>query len=180
MRAPIACLLGSLLVPACQPAADEPEATEPFVQAATPEEAGRYLVVVAGCNDCHTPGWMADEDVPESGYLVGTPIGWRGPWGTTYAKNLRLSVHASDEDTWVEMTRTRTSLPPMPWRNLHVMNERDLRAIYRYIASLGPAGEPMPAAVGPDEEPRTPYIIVSPHGPGATEGPQATEGTPSG
>ena len=45
---------------------------------------GKYLVQIAGCNDCHTPGFMQKGfDVPESDWLVGVPVGWRGPWGTT-------------------------------------------------------------------------------------------------
>ena len=30
---------------------------EPTISAASPEAAGRYLVRVGGCNDCHTPGF---------------------------------------------------------------------------------------------------------------------------
>src|SRR5215212_12212744 len=53
-------------------------------------ERGRYLVKVAGCNDCHTAGYaMAGGKVPESQWLMGDHLGWRGPWGTTYAVNLR-------------------------------------------------------------------------------------------
>src|SRR5438309_1088916 len=31
----------------------------PSVQAPSPVQAGRYLVIVGGCNDCHTPGFAA-------------------------------------------------------------------------------------------------------------------------
>jgi hypothetical protein len=46
--------------------------------------------------------------------------------------------------------------------NLHLMNQRDLEAIYAYLASLGPKGEPSPAYVPPDREPATPYVVFEP------------------
>ena len=44
-------------------------------------ERGRYLVRISGCNDCHTPRFPElGEKVPESEWLTGVPVGWRGPW----------------------------------------------------------------------------------------------------
>ena len=54
-------------------------------------ERGRYIAQLAGCNDCHTPGYLLNNgDIPESRWLIGDTFGWRGPWGTTYPSNLRL------------------------------------------------------------------------------------------
>jgi len=48
-------------------------------------KVGRYLVVISGCNDCHTDGYLMTEGkVPEENWLTGSPVGWHGPWGTTY------------------------------------------------------------------------------------------------
>lgn len=74
---------------------------------------GRYLVTVAGCNDCHSPkimtpqgavvdmsrplsGHPADEKLPAlpagvvGPWIVTTPdlTAWVGPWGTSFAANL--------------------------------------------------------------------------------------------
>ena len=40
-------------------------------------ERGRYLVVVSGCNDCHTPGYMQNggPKLPEKAWLTGAPVG---------------------------------------------------------------------------------------------------------
>jgi hypothetical protein len=38
------------------------------------------------------------------------------------------------------------------------MTTRDLRAIYRFIKHLGPAGEAAPAYLPPDQEPRVPFV----------------------
>jgi hypothetical protein len=42
------------------------------------------------------------------------------------------------------------------------MSEQDLRAMYRYIKSLGGKGQMMPLGVGPDREPATPYVSLMP------------------
>ena len=71
-------------------------------------------------------------------------VGFRGPWGTSYGKNLRTIVQRQTEDHWVETLTTSDGgdgKPPMPWWNTKQMSERDLRAMYRYIKSLGPKAE---------------------------------------
>lgn len=121
-------------------------------------ERGRYITRVAGCNDCHTPGYLMNEGkAPEEVWLIGDTFGWRGPWGTTYPPNLRLFINGLTEEQWVEVARTLRRRPPMPWFNLNVMEEDDLRAIYHFVQSLGDPGKPAPAYVPPDREPPPPY-----------------------
>ncbi len=121
-------------------------------------ERGRYLVMIAGCNDCHTPGYMAmSGKVPEAEWLTGDSFGWRGPWGTTYAVNLRTYMQTLSEEEWLKKAATLEARPPMPSYNLHAMAKDDLRAIYRYIRHAGAAGQPAPAYVPPDKEPPPPY-----------------------
>ena len=125
-----------------------------------PLERGRYLAKIAGCNDCHTAGYLlANGKVPESRWLTGDGFGWRGPWGTTYGSNLRIFMGGMSEDDWVETARTLQARPPMPWFTLNIMKEDDLRAIYRFTRSLGDPGEPAPQYVPPGEEPKTPYAL---------------------
>lgn len=176
-RWPLAVLLTAVTGCTAAPAAEDapreaPVATEadsgPYVHATDLVAAGEYLSVVGGCNDCHTPGWDTTMgDVPSDDRLTGSPVGFRGPWGTSYPANLRLSVQSHSSADWIAMVRARTGSPPMPWMNLHQMRDRDLRAIYTYIRHLGPKGEPAPALVPPGQEPATPYILMVPQGPGA-------------
>lgn len=133
----------------------------PAVLAETTVEAGRYLVEVGSCHDCHTPGFMENPDVPESEWLVGSPVGFRGPWGVTYPPNLRLVVRQYTEDLWVERLKT-TGRPPMVWPAVNALSEADARAIYQYIRSLPEAGTPAPAFVPPGQEPTTPYVDFVP------------------
>ena len=42
-------------------------------------DRGKYLVMIAGCNDCHTPGYLLSEGkTPEELWLTGDNFGWRG------------------------------------------------------------------------------------------------------
>jgi hypothetical protein len=52
--------------------------------------------------------------------------------------------------------------PPMPWFNLRDMSDTDLIAMYRFMRSLGPAGEPAPASVETGVAVNTPYIEFVP------------------
>ncbi len=159
-RDPVGARRDAAPVPAAVVAASkEPEPTV---------ERGRYMVKVAGCNDCHTPGFMEKGyGVPETEWLTGVPVGWKGPWGTTYASNLRIFLKDFDEETFVQMARARNTRPPMPWPNLHGMNDQDLRSVFRYIRSLPVKGERMPEYVPPGKEPATAYVEMVPQMPKA-------------
>jgi hypothetical protein len=146
----------------------------PHVQAATAAQAGRYLVLAGGCNDCHTPGWaQAGGAIPSSRWLTGSRVGFRGPWGVTYPANLRLLVQHMHERQWVAMFKDKTPLPgypmrpPMPWLDYHRLNVRDLQALYVFIQRLGPAGQPAPRYVPPGRTPKTSYIVFVPQRPGS-------------
>ena len=123
-------------------------------------ERGKYLVQIAGCNDCHTAGYLlSGGQVDENLWLTGDSFGWRGPWGTTYPPNLRLRLQDFSEEQWLAFARQLKVRPPMPWYVLHQMTEEDLRSIYRYVRELGPAGNPAPAYLPPDVEPAMPYAL---------------------
>ncbi|HEY7743811.1 MAG TPA: cytochrome C [Burkholderiales bacterium] len=122
-------------------------------------ERGRYLLIVGQCSDCHTHEYAPrDGKVPEKDWLLGSPLGFRGPWGTTYATNLRLSLSRMTEDQWVAYAKALKVQPPMPWFNLNKWADADLRAFYQYVRQLGPVGKPAPAPLTPDKTPPQPYI----------------------
>jgi mono/diheme cytochrome c family protein len=125
-------------------------------------ERGRYLSQIGGCNDCHTPGYNeAGGRMPATEWLTGSSTGFRGPWGTSYPANLRLTVQSMSEEQWLQFARAER-LPPMPWFNLAAMSDADLRDLYRFIRSLGPRGEPAPRAEAPGVTGTMPYILFVP------------------
>ena len=124
----------------------------------TEASRGKYLVQIAGCNDCHTPGYTAAAGkVDEKLWLTGDQLGWRGPWGTTYASNLRLLVKDMSADQFVKFARSEFR-PPMPWFNLRAMTDRDVKAIYAYLKHLGPAGQQAPQYIPADKTPVGPFV----------------------
>ena len=97
--------------------------------------------------------------MPEKDWLTGDALGWRGPWGTTYAANLRLYFSGGlTEAQWLARARSMEPRPPMPWFNLRAMSDADLSAIYRFAKASGPAGQPAPAYLPPGQQPPQPYI----------------------
>ena len=141
-------------------------ASGPAVAAMSMEQAGEYLTIVGSCNDCHTQGWSETKGkVAPADRFAGLDVGFRGEWGTVYGKNLRTITQRQSEDHWVEVLKTADGgdgKPPMPWWNTAQMSERDLRAMYRYIKSLGPNPKGVPRNLRPGVEPTTPYVWVTP------------------
>jgi hypothetical protein len=126
-------------------------------------ERGRYLVGFGTCNDCHTPGWReSDGTIAVSQWMTGSNLGYRGPWGTSYAANVRLEFQRISEDQWLFMVHTRGGHWPMIWHDLRFLKVQDQRAIYRFVRHLGPRGADAPADLPPDVEPKTPYIWLIP------------------
>jgi hypothetical protein len=122
-------------------------------------ERGRYVAMTGGCNDCHTANYaMKEGNVPESEWLKGDILGWRGPWGTTYPVNLRIRLREMSEDEWVAYAKSFKTRPPMPWFNVAAMTETDLRSLHKYVTSFEDVGEPAPEYVPPGEEPKGPYV----------------------
>lgn len=123
-------------------------------------ERGRYVIKIAGCNDCHTPGYaMTDGKVPEKEWLTGDQLGWRGPWGTTYPPNLRRTMARLSESEWLALAHNASFRPPMPSVSLRNMSDADLRAVYRYVRALGPGGGEVPAYVPPEGTPAGPVVM---------------------
>ena len=134
--------------------------SSPSLSAASAEQIGRgrYMVLTGHCNNCHTADYARKQGkVPETEWLLGNAVGYRTPAGTSYPSNLRLSVQNYTEDQWVQYVNTAKPKPPMPWWSLRDTTEQDLRAMYQFIKHLGPAGQPAPRFVPPDQDPKPPF-----------------------
>ena len=115
--------------------AKERETTASTADHSAQVERGKYLVMVGGCNDCHTP-WKLGPDGPapdESRLLSGHPqdlvitrsvqagapwnmtaattnTAWSGPWGVSFTANLtpdrNTGLGAWSEDMFIQTLRT--------------------------------------------------------------------------
>ncbi|WP_193335725.1 cytochrome C [Devosia beringensis] len=124
---------------------------------------GERISRIGGCHDCHSVGFAeTGGTIDPATALKGTPVGYQGPWGTTYAANLRLTAAAHTEDQWVDYLKKLETRPPMPWFNVHYFTEGEMRSLHQYIVSLGDPGDPAPPYAPPGEAPQTPFLVFVP------------------
>jgi mono/diheme cytochrome c family protein len=127
---------------------------------------GQRVAMVGGCHDCHTDGYaVSGGQIDPENALLGSAVGFQGPWGTTYPSNLRLTLAKMSEDEFVDYGHAFKTRPPMPWFNVHAMKDEELRSFYRYVKSLGEPGMPAPQYVEPGVQPITPFIVFEPQMP---------------
>jgi mono/diheme cytochrome c family protein len=142
--------------------------TTSFVRAETAVERGKYLVLVAGCTDCHTPGHFFGKPDPKR-FLGGSEVGFAVPeLGTFYGPNLTPDKETGlgkwTEKQMIHALRTgerpdgRILAPPMPWRTFGQMKESDVADIVAYLRSLPPVSNKVPGPFGPSEKP-TAFVL---------------------
>ena len=182
LLAPPTCIaIACLALAACTaPSAPTPASATPAIanidRDAELLARGDYLVRIAGCNDCHTPAYgERGGNVPQEEWLVGSPVGFSGPWGTTYAANLRIKAAEMDEAGWLDYTAKLHTRPIMPDFALRAMTEDDRRALYRLVRSLGPVADKAPDYLPPGKTPPAPYLqlVLPPAPPAVTPAPVA-------
>jgi mono/diheme cytochrome c family protein len=111
------------------------------------EENGRYLAEsVANCWACHTQRDMKTGQLvgPRFGGAIGSPDDrnpkrtWSPPNLTRHPTTGRLGTLS--ENAFVARVRMGRLIPgsPMPWQDYAGLSDDDLRAIYRYLATLPP------------------------------------------
>ncbi|MBY5523064.1 c-type cytochrome [Rhizobium leguminosarum] len=126
-------------------------------------ERGKYLVTIASCTDCHTPGhFLGKPDMTR--HLGGSDVGFEIPdVGVFYGSNLTPD-EATGLGRWSERDivtaiRTgkrpdgRTLAPIMPWAALAELTDSDAGAIAAYLKSLPPVSNKVPGPFGPGEAP---------------------------
>ncbi|MEO8686181.1 MAG: c-type cytochrome [Devosia sp.] len=124
---------------------------------------GARIAVIGGCHDCHTAGFAESNGVVDPATaLKGNVVGYQGPWGTTYPANLRILAANNTEDAFVKYLKTFQTRPPMPWFNVHALDEAEVRSLHQYIVSLGEPGDPAPEYVPPGGAPKSPFVVLAP------------------
>ena len=144
-------------------------------------ERGSYLTTLMGCNDCHTPGtFYGASDFSRK--LAGTELGWIGPWGTTYPRNLtpdmetgigkwRRGRHREDHPHRAARRRDVRVLPPMPWPMYTNLSDDDAYSIAAYLKSLPPVSHKVPDKAPPGTKPGAHDIVIPRRPRGMRRGP---------
>ena len=109
-------------------------------------ERGHYLAVVAGCNDCHTPGFFLGN--PDSTkYLGGSNVGFEIPGlGVFAGRNITPDKETgigkwTDEEIATALTMGkrpdgRQLAPIMPYPSFVNMTKEDVAAIIAFLHSI--------------------------------------------
>lgn len=109
-------------------------------------ERGHYLVVVGGCDDCHTPGVFLGKPDPAK-YLGGSDVGFEIPGlGVFAGRNITPDNETgigswTDEQIALALTTGRRPdgrqlAPIMPYPALAHMTKEDIAAIIAYLRSI--------------------------------------------
>ena len=136
--------------------------------AETPAGPGKYLVTLAGCSDCHTPGnFLGHPDFKR--FLGGSDVGFGIPnVGVFVGPNLTPDLETGiGKCSIVAITRGRTpegrSLSRiMPWPAFSQLSRPDAEAIDAYLKSLPPIVNKIPGPFKPDEKPSVLVMTVVP------------------
>ena len=133
---------------------------------------GKYLVTIASCHDCHTPGYfLGKPDMAR--YLGGSDVGFELPrLGIFHGPNL-----TPDKETglgnWTDaqvlkalQTGTRPDgrvlAPIMPWHAFAQLTKQDADAIVAFLRSVPPVSHKAPGPFGPTETPTSFVMKVVP------------------
>lgn len=138
-----------------------------FINAAGAQQAqaerGKYLVSIAGCNDCHTPGYFFGK--PDMNrYLGGSEVGFEIPGlGVFHGPNLTPDPETGLGNWSVGQIVTalqtgkrpdgRELAPIMPWRAFASLTKDDATAIAVFLKSLPPVKNKVPGPFGPNDKP---------------------------
>jgi mono/diheme cytochrome c family protein len=126
-------------------------------------ERGKYLVTLASCTDCHTPGYFFGK--PDNArFLGGSEVGFEIPGlGVFHGPNLTPD-NDSGLGKWTNaqiVTAIKTGkrpdgrelAPAMPWRAFAQMTDADANAIVAYLKSLPPIKNKVPGPFGANDKP---------------------------
>ena len=151
-------------------------------QAQSAVERGKYLVVLGGCTDCHTPGYFFGK--PDMArYLGGSEVGFEIPGlGVFLGRNITPDKESgignwSDAELVTAMTTGkrpdgRMLAPIMPWHALANLTKDDAMAITVFLKSLKPVSNKIPGPFGPGEKVTTFMFRILPPGQTAAQAPK--------
>ncbi len=135
-------------------------------------ERGKYLVAIAGCSDCHTPGsFLGKPDM--SRYLGGSDVGFNLPGlgifaGANITPDTGTGIGKWSEDDIVTAITTgkrpdgRMLAPIMPYESLKVLNKSDAYAIAAFLKSIPAVKNTVAGPFGPNEKPSIFVFTVLP------------------
>jgi|SRR5579871_1130914 mono/diheme cytochrome c family protein len=154
----------------------------PRAQADSQVDRGKYLVVLAGCNDCHTPGFfLGNPDMAK--YLGGSDVGFEIPGlGVFPGRNITPDKETgignwTDEQIATALTTGkrpdgRQLAPIMPYHAFSYLTKDDVAAIIAFLHSIPPVKNTVAGPFKPGEKISIFTFRVLPPGQIAAEAPK--------
>ena len=116
-------------------------------------------------SDMKLPSIDPQQISPGKWYLGSSDLtAWVGPWGISYAANLTpdsaTGIGTWTEELFIKILRTgkfmgvdagRPIMPPMPWQNIRMMSDDDLKCVFAFLTSLPPIKNAVHGYVPPNE-----------------------------
>ena len=129
-------------------------------------ERGKYLVNATGVLWYHTP--IGKDGKPDFlKMFAGSNIGYQGPWGVTYPKNLTPDIDTgigglTDEEV-IDLIKEEVNSGKLAMFNYYYRNltDEDLKCIVSYLRTLTPISNKVPSDLKPGEVPKTPVINLN-------------------
>jgi len=154
----------------------------PKAHAESPVERGHYLVVVGGCNDCHTPGFFLGRPDPAK-YLGGSDVGFEIPGlGVFPGRNITPDKQTgigswTDEQIATALTLGRRPdgrqlAPIMPYDALVHLSKEDIAAIIAFLRSIPAVKNQVTGPFKPGEKVPIFTFRIVPPGATAAEAPK--------
>jgi mono/diheme cytochrome c family protein len=131
---------------------------------------GRYLVTLAGCSDCHTPGALLGSPEMER-YLGGSDVGFAIPGagifiGQNLTPDTTTGIGTWSSDQIVTAIRTgktpdgKDLSPVMPWPALSHLTDEDAQAIAAFLKSVPAVDNKNAGPIGPNDK-ATVFVSVT-------------------
>jgi mono/diheme cytochrome c family protein len=139
-----------------------PAALVPRAHAESPVERGKYLVMVSGCNDCHTPGFfLGKPDMAR--YLGGSEVGFEIPGlGVFPGRNITPDKETgignwTPEQIAAALTQGkrpdgRILAPIMPYHEFSYLTKQDVDAVVAFLQSIPPVKNKVAGPFQPGEK----------------------------
>ena len=134
---------------------------------------GKYLVIISGCSDCHTPGaLLGSPDMKR--YLGGSDVGFAIPGagifvGQNITPDKETGIGSWTSDQIVAALRTgktpegATSFRSCPGRRSSHLTDEDAQAIAAFLKSIPAVDHKNAGPIGPNEK-ATVFVSVDPAG----------------
>jgi len=154
----------------------------PRAHAETPVERGAYLVVIAGCNDCHTPGFFFGKPDKDK-FLAGSDVGFEIPGlGVFNGRNLTPDKETglgawTDEQIATAITTGkrpdgRQLAPIMNYAAFTHLTKDDVAAVVAYLRSIPAVNNKVPGPYKPGEKVTIFTFRIEPPGQTAADAPK--------